>query len=241
MLRVHSVESFGAHEWPGIRYVLFLQWCMFNCLYCHNPDTISLAGWTEMSTEEIVKQVISERGYFGTKWWFTVSGWEPMLQAKDLIPLFEALKKEWIHIAVDTNGFPRNDDVKKLIELVDLFLVDIKHINNDWHKKITTQSNENTLKLIDYLQENNKHMWIRYVLVPGYTDQEEYINQIGQIYGKYTMIDRLEILPYHQLGVYKWEELGWKYGLEWVPATTLEQAEQAQKLFENHFSKVVIR
>ena len=241
MLRVHSVESMGAHEGPGLRYVLFLQGCMFKCLYCHNPDTIPLQAGTETTPEDIVQQVIQTKPYFGKHGWFTVSGGEPMLQAKDLIPLFQLLKNEWIHIAVDTNGFPWNDDVKEMVELVDLFLVDIKQINNDWHKKLTSQSNENTLRFIDYLQEKEKSMWIRYVLVSWWTDQPEYIEQIGQKFGSYSMIERLEILPYHQLGVHKWKEMWWEYWLEWVPGTTIDQAEVVKKLFEKWFKKVVIR
>jgi pyruvate formate lyase activating enzyme len=214
---------------------------MFKCLYCHNADTIPLTGGTEMTPKEIVQQVIHTKPYFGTSWWFTVSGGEPMLQAKDLIPLFQFLKQEGIHIAVDTNWFPWNDDVKALVELADLFLVDIKHIDDDMHKKLTSQSHQNTFAFIDYLQEKGKHMWIRYVLLSGWTDQAEYIQKIGKKYWSYSMIDRLEILPYHQLWVYKWKELGWEYGLEGVAPTSLDQAAQAKNLFEQWFKKVVIR
>jgi len=241
MLRVHSIESMGAHEGPGLRFVLFLQGCMFKCLYCHNPDTIPYAGGTEMAPEEILKQVIQTKPYFWTTWWFTVSGGEPMLQAKDLIPLFTLLKQEWIHIAVATNWFPWNDDVKALVELADLFLVDIKQINNDWHKKLTGQSNENTLKFIDYLQEKGKSMWIRYVLVSWWTDQTEYIEQIGKTYWSYSMIERIEILPYHQLGVHKWKEMWWEYALQDTPSTSVAQAEVVKWLLEKWFKKVVIR
>ena len=196
MLKVHSIESFGTHEWPWIRFVLFLQWCMFKCLYCHNPDTIAMSGWKEISTNDIVSQVINMKSYFNHgKWWFTVSWWEPLLQAKDLIPLFELLKKEWINIAVDTNGFPWNDDVKKAVDLADLFLVDIKHINNDWHKKLTGQSNDNTLRFIYYLESQNKAMWIRVVLVPWWSDQLENLEEIGKRYWWYKSIERIEILP----------------------------------------------
>ncbi len=164
-----------------------------------------------------------------------------MLQAKDLIPLFRMLKAEGIHIAVDTNGFPRNDDVKEMIELTDLFLVDIKQINNDLHKKLTGQSNENTLKLISYLEEHQKQMWIRYVLLTGYTDNPDDMHEIGKRYGQFKHIERLEILPYHNLGVYKYEELGMKYELDGIPMTTHEQAQAAKAVFDQYFAKVVIR
>jgi len=241
MLRVHSIESFGTHEGPGIRFVLFLQWCLFKCLYCHNPDTIPLEWWKTISIEDILKQVVQVKSYFRGKWWFTVSGWEPLLQAKELITLFESLKKEWINIVVDTNWFVWNDDVKQLIELTDLFLVDIKHIDNEWHKKLTGKSNENTLKLIDYLQKKWKPVWIRYVLVNGWTDQVEYIEELGKKLWSYSCIERIEILPYHQLWVHKWKGLGREYGLEGIPATKIQQAEEVKKILEKWFGKVVIR
>ena len=241
MLKVHSIESFGTHEWPGIRFVLFLQGCFFRCLYCHNPDTIPQTGGKEINSNDIVKQVLQVQPYFRDKGGFTVSGGEPLIQAKELLPLFKELKKEWIHIAVDTNGFWWNDDVKNLIPLVDLFLVDIKHINNDWHQKLTGKSNDNTLKFVEYLESQWKSMWIRYVLVPGYSDQPEYIEELGQKFWSYKNIERLEILPYHQLGVHKWKELGWKYGLEGVPAAKISQTEEIKKVFEKYFKKVVIR
>jgi len=241
MLRIHSIESFGTHEGPGIRFVLFLQGCFFKCLYCHNPDTISLEWGKMMSVEDIVKQVIQVKPYFRGKWGFTVSGGEPLIQAKELFPLFKKLKKEWIHIAVDTNWFWRNDDVKNLIPLVDLFLVDIKHINNDWHQKLTGKSNENILKFVDYLESIGKAMRIRYVLVTGWTDQEEYIKELGEKFWFYKNIERIEILPYHQLGVYKWKELWRKYWLEGIPSTKIEQAEEVKKQLEAYFKKVVIR
>jgi pyruvate formate lyase activating enzyme len=210
-------------------------------LYCQNPDTISLVWGTETSAVDILKQVLEVKPYFGPKGGFTVSGWEPLLQANALIPLFRMLKAEDIHIAVDTNGFPRNDDVKEMIELADLFLVDIKQINNDLHKKLTGQSNENTLKLISYLEEHQKQMWIRYVLLTGYTDNPDDMHEIGKRYGQFKHIERLEILPYHNLGVYKYEELGMKYELEWIPMTTHEQAQTAKAVFDEYFAKVVIR
>lgn len=241
MLRVHSIESFGTHEGPGIRFVLFLQGCLFKCLYCHNPDTIPLDWGKLKSPEDILKQVIQVKPYFRGKGWFTVSGWEPLLQAKELLQLFKLLHQHHINIAVDTNWFPWNEDIKNLIPLVDLFLIDVKHINNTRHQKITWKSNENTLKFIEYLESQGKHIWIRYVLVPGYTDQPEYIEELGKKLSKYSVIERIEILPYHQLGVHKWKELGREYWLEGVHSAKIEQAEAAKLLLEKYFQKVVIR
>lgn len=241
MLNYHSIESFGTHEWPGIRFVLFLQWCMFKCLYCHNPDTISLDWGKQINSDDVVAKILDMKSYFGKKWWFTVSGGEPMVQAKSLIELFQKLRQEKIHTAIDTNGFIWNDDVKNLVDLTDLFLVDMKHIDDNFHQKITGQSNLNTLKFIDYLKDNNKSMWIRYVLVPWYTDQEEYIRKLWEKLGGYKNIERIEILPYHRLWEHKWKELGWKYALEWVEPPTTDNINKTKEILERYFDKVFIR
>jgi len=241
MLKIHSIETLGTHEWPGIRFVLFLQWCMFKCLYCHNPDTIPMIWGKEVSVGQIFRQVLQSKPYFGNRWWFTVSWWEPLLQAKELIPLFELLKAEWIHTAIDTNGFPRNEDVRKIIDLTDLFLVDIKHIRDDRHIAITWQSNTNTLKLLEYLNDKQKEIRLRYVLVNGWTDDEVYLDEIWQKFSKYEFIRRIEILPYHQLWVHKRKEMWRKYELENMPSTTIHQAQEVSKVFEKYFQKVVIR
>ncbi len=241
MLKVHSIESFGTQEWPWIRFVMFLQWCFFKCIYCHNPDTIPLEWGDEMQDEEIIEMVKQVVPYFGKKWWFTVSGWEPLVQAKWLVSLFKKLKNEWINTALDTNGYIRNDDVKELLELTDIILLDIKHINNEWHKKITWKENNTILEFLDYLENNNKKTWIRYVLVPWYSDQTEYIEEIWKKYGKYKCIERLEILPYHTLGEYKWKEMWWKYELEWTPPPTNLEVEKAENLFKKYFKEVFVR
>lgn len=241
MLRIHSMESFWTHDGPGIRFVLFLQWCMFKCLYCHNPDTIPCDGGKMMSADEIVDKVVEMKPYFWTKWWFTVSGWEPLLQSKWLIELFIKLKAEGINIVVDTNGFPWNDDVKSAVELADLFMVDIKQINNNQHIKLTWQENTNTLKFINYLESQKKKMRIRYVLLPGYTDHIEDIEEIWERYWSYEFIERLEILPYHHLWVHKWKELWWKYELENVWYPSLQKIEQVKSVFEKYFKKVLVR
>lgn len=241
MLKVHSLESFGTHEWPWIRFVVFLQWCMFKCIYCHNPDTIPLEGGNQMGIPEIVEKVINEKPYFWKTGGITMSWWEPLLQAKEIIPLFEELKKNWIHTTIDTNWFPWNDDVKRLVELTDLFLVDMKHINDTWHKKITTQSNNNTIKFIDYLEEKWKDIWLRYVLVPNYSDQVESLEDLGKKFWAYKCVNRIEILPYHTLWEYKWKELWWKYELEWTKAPTSEKVNESKEILEKYFENVYIR
>ncbi len=241
MLNVHSIESFGTHEGPGIRFVVFLQWCLFKCIYCHNPDTIQLEWWEQMNDNKILDMVKQTRPYFGKKWWFTVSWWEPLLQAGWLVPLFKKLRHENIHIAVDTNGYIWNTDVEKLVDLTDLFLVDIKHIDPKWHKIITGKENKPVARFLQYLEQKNKPVWIRYVLVPWYSDQENYIKDIGKKYWSYRCIERLEILPYHTLWEYKWKELWWKYELEWVKPPSSHKINEVKLLFEKYFKKVLVR
>lgn len=241
MLRVHSVESFWTQDWPWIRFVVFLQWCIFRCIYCENADTISAIWWKEMEVEELVQQIKKNIPYFWTTWWCTVSWWEPLLQAKWLIPLFERLHDEGINTCLDTNGFPRDDDVKKLVDFTDYFMLDIKHINPEWHKKITWQDNAPVLRFLDFLESKNKKVRLRHVLVPWYSDQMEYIEEIWKRFWNYRCVERIEILPYHRLGEYKWKALWWTYPLDWVLPPSNEIVDQAKKILEKYFKKVMVR
>lgn len=241
MLRVHSIESFWTHEWPWIRFVVFLQWCLFRCIYCHNPDSIPLDWWELMSKEKLIDMIKKSKPYFGKKWWVTFSWWEPLLQARELILLVKKLKYENIHVTIDTNWFVRNDDVIKLIDLVDLFLVDIKHIDPKVHKQITGQSNENSLKLVRYLEKIWKPMRIRYVLVPWHTDDKKHIKEFANGAERYNYIERVEILPYHKLWEYKWKALWREYKLEWINSPSDTKISWVKSIFEKHFKKVFIR
>lgn len=238
MLRVHSMESFGTHEGPWIRFIVFLQWCLFRCMYCHNPDTIPLEWGTMMKNEEILEKLENMKPYFKNEWGLTVSGGEPLLQAEGLISLFKKAKENGINTALDTNWYVWNNYVEELVEYTDVVLLDVKHINNTWHKKITGKTNDNTLKFLKYLNTKNKKVWIRYVFVPGYSDQEEYLKEFWERLSQYTCIERVEILPYHDLWVYKWKELWWKYPLEGVPMPTTEQLDHALNIFKKYFSYV---
>lgn len=256
MLTVHSLETFGTHEWPGIRFVLFLQGCLFRCLYCENPDTIGLKWGKIMSADEIVQKVLAGKEYFGTTpreqsvsvkehhiGWLTVSGGEPLLQAEWLKELFQKLKKEWVHIAVDTNWFPMNEHVQALIDedLIDLYIVDVKQINDEKHKKLTGQSNIPVLDFINHLEGKGKQMRLRYVLVPWYTDNPEELEEIGKRFGHYKHVERIEILPYHRLWVHKWKELWWKYELDDVLPPDKELLKQSADIYKKYFKEVYIR
>ena len=203
MLRVHSYESMGTHDGPGLRLVVFLQGCRFNCLYCANPDTISTTGGTDTSLEEIIRLAKSQKAFFGKKGGVTVSGGEPTLQAGELAKLFKALKEEGINTCLDTNGNNMNEDVRELLKYTDLVLLDVKHMDPDQHHYITGRSNENTFRFAEYLRDHGIKTWLRYVLVPGLSDGDEALTALGNYFKDFDNIERLEILPYHTLGKHK--------------------------------------
>lgn len=241
MLRIHSIESFGTHEGPGIRLVVFLQGCHLRCLYCHNPDTWDIKGGTEIEIETVLETLEKQKPYFLEKGGLTVSGGEPLIQRVALYKLFSEAKKRGFHTTLDTNGSILDDFTKKLLEVTDLVLLDIKHINNEHHKKLTTISNEIPLKFAEYCEEHNNKMWLRYVLVPGVTDQPQYLHEWGKHFTQYKNIERVEILPYHRLGEYKYEVLNIKYPLAGVKQPSLNEIKAAQKIFKEYFDTVQIR
>ena len=241
MIRVHSYESLGTYDGPGIRLVVFLQGCNFRCLYCANPDTIDCKGeGKDTVPEDILRMAVSQKPFFGKKGGVTFSGGEPTLQAKALIPLFRMLKEAGIHICVDTNGSVWNESVKDLFTLADLVLLDVKEFNDERHHLLTSRSNEQTLQTAAWLEANEKPFWLRYVLVQGYSAFREDIEALGKHFKDYRMIERVEILPYHTLGVHKYEAMGLNYQLNSVKQNTPEQLEEARALFEAYFNKVFV-
>ena len=199
-----------------------------------------MKGGKPTEIEEIVRMALSQKAFFGKRGGITFSGGEPTLQAKALIPLFKRLKEEGIHICLDSNGSILNDDTKELFKLTDMVLLDIKEFNAERHFLITGRENNNTLETAAYLQANNIPMWIRYVLVPGHTDFEEDIRALGTHFQSYSMIQRIEILPYHTLGAHKYEALKKPYLLKGVKENTPEKLEIARKLFEQYFPVVFV-
>lgn len=241
MIRVHSYESLGTYDGPGIRLVVFLQGCNFRCLYCANPDTIDAKGESkETAPEEILKMAVSQKPFFGKKGGITFSGGEPTFQAKALVPLFRMLKEAGIHICVDTNGGIWNEDVKELLSLADLVLLDVKEFNDERHKALTSRSNAQTLKTAAWLEENQKPFWLRYVLVQKYSYFKEDIEALGKHFKNYRMIERVEILPYHTLGVHKYEAMKKDYQLKDVQLNTQAQLDEAKELFEKYFKTVYV-
>ena len=240
MLKVHSYESMGTYDGPGLRLVVFLQGCPFRCLYCANPDTISFDGGKPTEIEEIVRMAVSQKPFFGRRGGITFSGGEPTMQAKELLPLFSMLKKEGIHICLDTNGGAWNDDIEELMRHTDLVLLDCKQFNNARHEALTGRSNVQTLDTARWLEDNGRPFWLRYVLVPGISDFEEDIRALGEHFKDFRMIQRVEILPYHTLGKHKYESLGWEYRLEDTPSNTPEQLERAVNIFKEYFDCVIL-
>lgn len=213
--RIHSFESLGAVDGPGIRFVVFMQGCSLKCKYCHNRDTWDLNGGIEYECEEIFQKILRYKNYITPNGGVTISGGEPLLQSKFIIELFTKLKAEGIHTCIDTSGnFPITEDIKKIIELTDLFLLDIKCINDEICKELTGVSNKRELEFARYLSENNKKMWIRQVLVPTLTDREEDLKELSKFIKSLNGVEKFEILKYHDLGRFKWEKLKLKYPLE---------------------------
>ena len=239
-INIHSYESMGTFDGPGLRLVVFLQGCNFRCLYCANPDTITCQGGTPTDIEEIVRMAVSQKPFFGKRGGVTFSGGEPTVQAKALIPLVERLHEEGIHICIDSNGSVWNEHVGKLFSLADLVLLDVKEFNDEHHQKLTGKSNQQTLRTAAWLEARQRPFWMRYVLVPGYSDFEADIRAMGEYFKNYQMIQKVEILPYHTLGAHKYESLEQTYQLQGVKENTPEQLEAAEKLFKEYFLNVQV-
>lgn len=236
--RIHSFESFGTVDGPGIRFVVFLQGCPLRCQYCHNPDTWT-AGGEEHTAESVMMRALRFRNYFGPHGGVTVTGGEPLLQIDFVTELFTLLKAKGIHTCVDTSGFTfRKDDPvsvekhEKLLSVADLFLLDIKHIDDEACKKLTGQSNQNTLAFAQFLSEHQKPIWIRQVLVPGITDGEESLMRTKAFIDTLSSVEKVEVLPYHTMGVVKYEKLGMEYPLKNVSTPSKESVTRAREILK---------
>ena len=233
--RIHSFESLGAVDGPGVRYVRFMQGCPLRCKYCHNRDTWDIKGGSYKSLDEIFDQIKRYKPYFkSSNGGVTVTGGEPLLQVKFLIELFRNLKKAGIHTCIDTSGMVNlTEDVKKLLKLTDLVLLDIKHINSEKCKELTGHDNKKELEFARYLSQNGIPMWIRQVIVPGITDDEKDITDLKEFVKKLKTVEKVEFLPYHTVGKYKWKELGEKYQLEEIRNADQEDIKRVKSIFES--------
>lgn len=236
MLQVHSIESFGSVDGPGIRFVIFLKGCAMRCQYCHNPDTWSRAGGQLRSVDEVLAQAQRFRSYWGEKGGITVSGGEALLQMPALTELFRKAKDLGINTCLDTSAQPFSREAaafsafEELMKYTDLLLLDIKHIDSKAHKQLTGWGNENILDCARYLSEIRKPIWIRHVLVPGINDDDESLYKLRAFIDTLSNVARVEVLPYHALGVYKWEQLEMPYALTDVKPPTEESLLHARKI-----------
>lgn len=235
---IHQFESFGCVDGPGSRFIVFTSGCNMRCKYCHNPDTWIMKQGKQYEPEEVLKEALTCRSYWGKKGGITVSGGEPLLQIDFLIELFTLAKKEGINTCIDTAGEPFTKEgewfekFKKLMEVTDILLMDIKHIDEEEHKKLTGRSGKNIRQMFAYLDEIQKPIWIRHVLVPGITDNDEYLVQTRDFIRTLSNVYRVEVLPYHSLAVPKYKDLGIKYPLEDTPSPSKERIENARKILE---------
>ncbi len=234
--RIHSVESFGSADGPGVRYIVFLKGCNMRCQYCHNPDTWAKDGGELMTPEEVLKKALRYKTYWKEKGGITVSGGEALLQIDFVTELFRLAKEKGVNTCLDTSGNPFSMEepfkskFDELMKYTDLFMLDIKHMDDAAHRKLTGQTNQNILEMAAYLSDHGKAMWIRHVLVPGITTDEDELYRLRSFLDTLKTVERVEVLPYHTLGVFKWKELGIPYQLEGVDPPTKEQIDRAKEI-----------
>lgn len=233
--RIHSLESFGLVDGPGVRFVIFLKGCRMRCQYCHNPDTWTGEGDCR-TAEELYRHVRRYRSYWKNNGGITVSGGEPLLQLDFVTELFTLAAQENVHTALDTAGEPFSLDetylsrFDRLRDVTDLFLLDLKAMSPELHQSLTGVGNENILAMARYLSDHGKKLWIRHVLVPGLTDGEDDLRAMRDFIDTLHTVERVEVLPYHTLGTVKWQELGLDYPLQGVPAPSQEEIDRARRL-----------
>jgi len=241
MAKIHSIESCGTVDGPGIRFVVFTQGCPLRCQYCHNPDTWKMNDGTDTSIDYLVEEALKYKSYMKfSGGGVTVTGGEPLLQTDFVKEYFARLKEHGVHTAIDTSGYVFNDGVKDVLSLTDLVLLDVKHFDPSKYKDLTGVELAPTLKFLDYLGEQNIPTWIRYVLVPGISDQPEHIEALAKHLSQFTNIERIELLPFHKMGEYKWEELDLEYKLKDVNEPSKESMTNALAILKEHNLNVIM-
>lgn len=229
--KIHSIETFGTVDGPGVRFVVFFQGCNLKCKYCHNRDTWDINDGKYISVSELIEQIKKYKPYIEKTGGVTISGGEPLLQPYFLISLFKELKKINIHTAIDTSGMIEiNDTIKEVLSLTDLVLLDIKHIDTKKCKDLVGFDNTKELSFARYLSDNNIPVWIRQVIVPGYTDNEDDLLKLKDFINSLNNVQRVELLPYHNLGEYKWKELNDVYQLDGVRTATSDDINRVKKI-----------
>ena len=236
---IHSKETFGTVDGPGIRYVLFMQGCPMRCLYCHNPDTWKLSGGEAITVDDVLREDEKNRPFY-SNCGITVSGGEPLLQIDFILALFSEAKARGIHTCIDTSGITFTESEKEyrkkldsLMEYTDLVMLDIKHIDSESHKSLTSKDNTNILAFAKYLEEKNVPLWVRHVVVEGYTDDETSLFELGRFIGGLKNLKALDVLPYHTLGVNKYEQMGLEYKLHGIEPLSQQKALKAKEIILN--------
>lgn len=230
--RIHSLESFGTVDGPGIRFVIFMQGCPLRCLYCHNPDTwdVNVEPAYSMTAQELLEEVLKYKRFI-LNGGVTVTGGEPLLQSVFLKEFFKLCREEGIHTAIDTSGAITSVAAFEMLEYVDLVLLDIKAIDPELHKQLTKARIDKPLAFLNHLQEIGKDTWVRHVVVPDLTDDKEQLEKLAHYLTQFSVVKKVEILPYHVMGVSKYEEMGMEYALKDTEALSSEQLAVAETIF----------
>jgi len=235
---IHSTESFGSVDGPGVRFIIFVNGCPMRCQFCHNPDTWKMQDGELRSADELLKTALRYRTYWKKEGGITVSGGEPLMQMDFMIDLFKKAKAEGVHTNIDTSGavFTREEPffskLEELMKYTDMLMLDIKHIDDEQHQILTGHTNKNILDFAHYLSDIKKPIWIRHVLVPERSDKDEYLHRLHDFIETLDNVERVEVLPYHTLGEYKWKELGYDYPLAGIDPPTKERIENANQILE---------
>lgn len=238
--RIHSVESFGTVDGPGIRYVLFLQGCGLRCLYCHNPDTWDPSSGKLVDSEKIVTEIVSYRNFIRSGG-VTLSGGEPLLQPDFVTDILKRCQAEGIHTAVDTAGSVPLSISKPVIDAADMLLLDIKSLDDELCKHLTGQRPEHTLATLDYCESIQKRVWLRYVLVPGLTLDKALLEELADYLVDYSCIETIELLPFHKMGEFKWRELNLEYQLDNTPQPTAEELQMVKEVFDRRGLRYLLK
>lgn len=235
---IHQLESFGSVDGPGVRFIIFFSGCPLRCKYCHNPDTWDMSKGRLYTADELLSEALSCRAYWGSKGGITVSGGEPLMQLDFLLELFEKAKEKGISTCIDTAGGPFTmegewfEKFKRLMDFTDVLLMDIKHIDEEEHIKLTGHTGKNIEQMFRYLDEIKKPIWIRHVLVPGITDDDSYLLRTRDFIRSLSNVQRVEILPYHGLGAMKYKDMRIDYALKDTESPSAERVENARKILE---------
>lgn len=232
--RIHSLETFGTVDGPGIRFVLFMQGCALRCHYCHNPDSWDSNAGVEKTVDDILAEIEPYVEYYNNSGGgITVTGGEPTLQSPFVAELFKACKERWgLHTALDSSGFCDPTHAKALLDVTDLVLLDMKYMDSEGHRELTGQPNARILTFAKHLSERGTRMWIRRVLIPGWTDSAKELTALGEFIQELASVDKVEVLPYHRMGLYKWRQLGIPYPLEGIVEPSPQEIERANLLIE---------